>query len=214
MPHPPNLPQTAQTDERNFPRHDPKAPYGQSGHPYPKMLHREFMPEDVEPWQAANVRQDKFSGPYYDSRHPRPRRVLPNGKVIPGDPTEVKATQDLIDAGYAQSLGEPVICRSAKDEEDIRVILGLPSMEEEAKAMSVKDLVKDTTQEELQRLRKQNEELEALLERNTELNRKIKDARSERVEMKQEAKEEKQKPVAPKKRGRPRKIVPLEELEK
>ena len=70
MAHPPNIPLTPQTDERNFPRHDPAAPIGRSGHPYPKQLTREFLPEDVEPWRAKNVRYDRHGNPpdYFDKR--------------------------------------------------------------------------------------------------------------------------------------------------
>ena len=38
--------------------------------------HREFMPEDVEPWQQANRRYDKQNGEFWEIRCPKPRKVL------------------------------------------------------------------------------------------------------------------------------------------
>ena len=76
-------------------------------------------------------------------------------------------------------------CRDGKEEEEIRKILDLPSIEEEKKAASVTTLVQgDNTEAELQRLRRQNEELEAQLERNVALNKKIREEREERAELK------------------------------
>ncbi len=185
MAHPPNIPLTPQTDERNFPVWDAKAGFGRSGHPYPKMLTREFMPEDVESWQQANRRYDKQNGEFWETRCPRSRKVLPNGKVIPGDPVPIKSNQDLLDAGFADTIGQDVICKTEKEEAEIRLLLGLPTIEEEKKASSVTRLMQnDGTEAELQRLREKNEELEALLERNVALNTKIKAEQATRAKMK------------------------------
>ena len=206
MGHPSNIPLTPQTDERSFPTWDAKATYGRSGHPYPKMLSREFMPEDVEPWQQANKRHDKVNGDYWENRCPKARKVLANGKVVPGDLVPLLSNQDMVDAGYTDTVGLPVTCRDAKEEEEIRKILGLPSIEEEKKASSVSALVQsDNTEAELQRLRRQNEELEAQLERNVALNKKIREEREERVELKAAVKPKaKPAPEPVKKRGRPK----------
>ena len=117
MGHPSNIPLTPQTDERSFPAWDAKATYGRSGHPYPKMLSREFMPEDVEPWQQANKRHDKLNGDYWENRCPKARKVLANGKVVPGDLVPLLSNQDMVDAGiyrYGWSAGDLPGCQGGR----------------------------------------------------------------------------------------------------
>ncbi len=99
MPHPPNIPLTRQTDDRNFPVHDPGAPWGQSGHPYPKCINREFTEEDIEPWKRQHVQYDAGTrAEYFNARRPQPQRVLSSGKTVPGQLVPVLVTQEMIDA--------------------------------------------------------------------------------------------------------------------
>src|SRR5215831_1439721 len=110
MAHPPNIPLVPQTNEQNFPRHDPKATWGHSGHGWPRMLCREFLPEDVDLWLNSHVQSDKS----YHIRCPRPRRVLTTGKVVPGERVPIKVVQELVDAGYADTIGDDLLCQDAK----------------------------------------------------------------------------------------------------
>ncbi len=175
MPHPPNIPLTRQTDDRNFPQHDPAAPWGQSGHAYPKRMNREFMPEDVEPWKKQHVQYDAQSrSEYYYDRCPQPQRVMTSGKVVKGQLVPVIVTQEMIDClQLTQSVGEELVVNNAEEETKARGFLG--QVEEEITPASVTALVqKDKTEAELERMKRQNAELEAELERHVQLTQKIK----------------------------------------
>ncbi len=202
MPHPPNIPLTRQTDDRNFPQHDPGAPWGQSGHPYPKRINREFMPEDVEPWKKSHVQYDAQSRmEYFYDRCPQPQRVLSSGKVVKGQLVPVIVTQEMIDyLQLTQNVGEELVVNSAEEEAKAKGFLG--QEEEEIAPASVTALVqKDNTESEVERLKRQNAELEAELERNVELTRKVKAEQEARAAVKTETAE-----TAPvkKKGGRPK----------
>jgi hypothetical protein len=185
MPHPPNIPLTRQTDDRNFPQHDPEAPWGQSGHPYPKRINREFMPEDVEPWRERHVQFDTASQKkYYNERCPQPRRVLTSGKIIPGQMVPVIVTQEMIDyLQLTQNVGDELEVKSAEEEVKAKGFLG----HEDPAPVSVTALVQeDKTESQVERLKRQNAELEAELERNIELTQKIKDQRDARASLSEE----------------------------
>ncbi len=180
MPHPPNIPHTRQTDDRNFPQHDPAAPWGQSGHPYPKRINREFMPEDVEPWKKSHVQYDAQSrAEYYYDRCPQPQRVLSSGKIVKGQLVPVIVTQEMIDyLQLTQNVGEELVVNNAEEEAKARGFLG---QEEEVAPASVTALVqKDKTEAEVEQLKRKNAELEAELERNVQLTLKIKAEQLER----------------------------------
>lgn len=107
--HPPQIPLTPQTDPRNFPVWDAKAPPGHSGHPYPKMLTRRFTAEDRAEWLKSNAQWDQhLRQEYYLDRVPRI-----------GDPYPVAATPALVDLGYSNRVGGEVICASAEDEKAV-----------------------------------------------------------------------------------------------
>jgi hypothetical protein len=115
MGHPPQIPLTPQTNELNFPRHDPKAAPGHSGHPYPKMLTRPFTKEDREVWLQRNMQTDPTTRQhYYNERVPKL-----------GDPIPLTATQELVDAGLANRVGEDVIADDEGDEKLIYQTLGI-----------------------------------------------------------------------------------------
>jgi hypothetical protein len=113
MGHGPQIPQTPQTDERNFPYWKQNAPPGQSGHGYPKMLVKPCSKEDREAWLAKNKQIDPTTRQeFYVERVPRLR-----------DPVPVEATQDVVDAGFAANVGEPVIVLDAENEEEVCALL-------------------------------------------------------------------------------------------
>jgi hypothetical protein len=115
MTHPPQIPLTPQTDERNFPRWQENAPPGQSGHAYPKMLTRPCTREDREQWLATNKRIDANTRQeYYDNVAPRV-----------GSPIPIIVTQEMVDDGLAQLAGEPVVVNDKEEEARVRAFLGL-----------------------------------------------------------------------------------------
>lgn len=109
----PNIPLTPQTNPGAYPQWDPKAPPGRSGHPWPKMLTRTFTVADREEWQAKHR---KFEGgqPTYTEKCPRV------GSLVP-----VTATQEIVDRGWADFIGQDVIAGSEAEEKDLLVLLGL-----------------------------------------------------------------------------------------
>jgi len=152
MPHPPQIPLTPQTNEANFPRHNPLAPPGHSGHPYPKMLTRPFTKDDRDIWLERNVRVDMNTNKrYYDDRVP---------KI--GDPVPIVATQDLVDAGLAQFVGDPVVVQDAGDEQSVYETLGIEPMQAKPAVISVPIAAPLTPYGE--ELRAENERLRKLLE--------------------------------------------------
>ena len=127
MPHPPQIPLTPQTDERNFPHWDKDAQAGRSGYAYPKMLTRSFTKDDRDIWLERNVRVDMNTNKrYYDDRVPKL-----------GDPVPIVATQDLVDAGLAGTVGEPVVADDAGDEKLILGVLGIGPVEAAPAVISV-----------------------------------------------------------------------------
>lgn len=124
--HPANIPQTPQTDERNFPRWEPKAAPGRSGHGYPKMLTRQFTKDDREPWREQHKRFDSVRGEYWEERCP---------KV--GDDVPVVATIELVDAGYANVIGEAVIAANEDEEQAIFEMIGERAPVPPAAAVSI-----------------------------------------------------------------------------
>lgn len=157
MGHGAQIPQTPQTDERNFPRHDPHAPPGQSGHPYPRMLTRPCTKQDQEEWIEKNRQIDRNTREEYWTEQ-RPRI----GAQIP-----YLATQDLVDAGFAKTPGEPVIIESQADEELIFQTLGIEKPRPAPRATSVSELVDDDS--EASRLEAENRRLEEALNKNRRL---------------------------------------------
>jgi hypothetical protein len=123
MPHPSNIPLTPQTDDRFFPKwQGTDAPYGESGCRYPKMLTRECTSVDREEWLKRNKRRDNVSGnEYYED-------VAPSvGALIP-----VVATAELVNAGLAKIVGEPVIAKDREHEVEVVAKLGLAPVQTKA----------------------------------------------------------------------------------
>jgi hypothetical protein len=115
MPHPPQIPLTPQTDERNFPRWAADAPPGKSGHPYPKMLTRPCTKEDRVEWREKNRRVDQHTRQeYYEGVAP-----------VLHSPIPVLATIEMVDEGLAPLANEPVIVKDAAEEQRILEFLGL-----------------------------------------------------------------------------------------
>ena len=114
MPHPPQIPLTPQTDERNFPRWEAKAGPGKSGHPYPKMLTKTCTQDDRDRQRKKTQRMDRQDGAYWDEP---PLRV--------GAPIPLLSTQEMVDAGKADTIGEPVYVNSESEERELLVFLGL-----------------------------------------------------------------------------------------
>lgn len=159
MGHPPQIPLTPQTDERNFPRHQYNAPVGQSGCIYPKMLTRLFTKDEVKPWEEKHVQYDKTTREqFFIERRP---------KV--GDPVPVLATQELVNEGLVPLAGEPVICRDAEHEKSIRRALGLAP--EEAPIPSISIPIRGMSEE--QRLIAENDVLQKLIAQNEALQNRI-----------------------------------------
>lgn len=137
--HPPQIPLTPQTNEAMFPRHDPAAPPGFSGHAYPKMLVKECKEEDRALWLEKNRQIDQPTRQEFYIDRPPKVGVMVKRKVkgalisvyVPGDPIPITATEELVDSGFARVIGEPVIAGNAEDEEMIYEILGIemPSAE-------------------------------------------------------------------------------------
>lgn len=116
MPHPPQIPLTSQTDERNFPRWEGEdAPPGKSGHRYPKMLTRPCTKEDRAKWVDEHRRVDRITRDEY-WEEPSPRV----GSQIP-----MISTQDMVDEGLAKVAGEPIIVNDKEEEIRVRAFLGV-----------------------------------------------------------------------------------------
>ncbi len=115
MPHPANIPLTPQTNEANFPRWQDKAPPGESGAHYPKMLTRLCTSEDRDEWIKRNRRRDQNTGQDYFEY------VAP----LVGSPIPVVATAELVNAGLVKNVGEPVIVRDKDHEAEIVAKMGL-----------------------------------------------------------------------------------------
>ena len=115
MPHPPQIPLTPQTDERNFPRWEgEKAPPGRPGARYPKMLTRSCTREDRDEWVRSHRRVDQNTRQeYWEDTPPRVNSQIP-----------ILSTQDMVDEGLADVANEPIIVGSAEEEERVRVFLG------------------------------------------------------------------------------------------
>lgn len=171
MGHPKQIPLTPTTDPDSFPKWEENAPPGRSGHPYPKMLTREFLESDVEEWRRNNVKTDDPSGkPYFIERIPRLRgKKRIKGKIIdvPGDSIPILASDELVEAGYANLVGEPVIVRSAEEEVKVRAMLGLPSEEEQTAEAIVVPLTRSSP--ELAAIEDENKRLRAALEERAKL---------------------------------------------
>jgi hypothetical protein len=125
--HPFNIPAMATTDEKNFPVHNPKAPPGQSGHPYPKMLIQRFTTAMRAAWLDRYRRIDQNTRQeYWEERVPKL-----------GDPVPLLATQDCLDAGFGTNLDQPLIANSAEEEELIYDTLGIEPMAPPASSVSI-----------------------------------------------------------------------------
>jgi hypothetical protein len=106
MQHPPQIPLTPQTDPRNFPAHDPNAPPGKSGHPYPKMLTRPFTERDREQWLKLNGRREPGTTElWYAERPPEVDSSVP-----------ILTTREMVTAGLAPLANEPVIANDCDEE--------------------------------------------------------------------------------------------------
>lgn len=115
MSHGPQIALTPQTDERNFPKWQLNAPAGKSGHAYPKMLTRLCTKQDRDEWIEKNRKIDRTTREeYWDERPPRV-----------GSPIPVLATDELVDAGLADVMGDPVTVQSAADEVKVKAMLGI-----------------------------------------------------------------------------------------
>jgi hypothetical protein len=137
--HPPQIPLTPQTNEQMFPRHDPAAPPGFSGHAYPKMLVKECTEADQDEWLDKHRQIDQNTRlEFFADRVPRIATVVKRkvkgavtSLIVPGDTIPVLATQELVEAGFARVVGEPVVADNGEDEELIYEMLGIemPSAE-------------------------------------------------------------------------------------
>ncbi len=118
MPHPPQIPLTPQTDERNFPRWQENAPPGKSGHPYPKMLTRICTREDRDAWVEKNRRVDRVTREdYWEDTPPRVGALIP-----------IMVSSDLVNAGLCQLANVPLVVNDKEEEARVRAFLGLESM--------------------------------------------------------------------------------------
>ena len=127
MPHPPQIPLTPQTDERNFPRWAHDAPPGKSGHPYPKMLTRTCTKEDRIEWREKNRRVDQHTRQeYYEGVAPPLHAPIP-----------VLSTVEMVDEGLAPLANEPVIVKDASEERRIMEFLGLMEPEEPPQTVAI-----------------------------------------------------------------------------
>ena len=191
MGHPPNIPLMPSTNELNFPRWAVDAPPGKSGHPYPHMLTREFLPEHKEAWVEEHKQYDEQKNKYFWSeRCPRARVVRKNGMIIPGDQVPILSNQDLVDQGFAVRLNEPVVVKSLEEEIEVCEILGIPTPHRDKKTGHVQTVEISMQSQELELLREQNALLQS---RNAELEaetvRSVQEtaARKERAEAKKVA---------------------------
>lgn len=127
MPHPPQIPLTPQTDERNFPRWEKDAPRGHSGHSYPKMLTRPATSEDRASWIEKNKRFDANTRmEYWEDAPPRINAPIPR-----------LSTQDMVDAGLARLANQPIVVQDAAEEQRVMEFLGLAEPNEPARNVSI-----------------------------------------------------------------------------
>jgi len=118
------------------------------------MLVRPFTKEDREPWQQRYRQTDPIMGrEFYLERCP---------KV--GDMVPVETTQELVDAGFAETLRLPVICKNAEDEREVKKLLGLDVTQPTAEAVII-----PFAESPIEKLKRENAELEALLAKNNQL---------------------------------------------
>ena len=133
MPHPPQIPLTPQTDERNFPRWRDDAEPGQSGAKYPKMLTRPVTEEDTEEWIRKNRRLDMTTRmEYWESVAPQVGGRIP-----------LLSTQKMVAEGLQRVAGEPIIVNNPEHEAEVRAFLGL-DVKTSPKAESVSIPIADT----------------------------------------------------------------------
>lgn len=128
MPHPPQIPLTPQTDERNFPRWEgEKAPPGRPGARYPKMLTRITTRDDRDDWVQRHRRVDQNTRQeYWEEAPPRLNAPIP-----------IMSTSDMVDEGLAEVANQPIIVQSAEEEERILVFLGLANPPQAAQSMTI-----------------------------------------------------------------------------
>ncbi len=127
MPHPPQIPLTPQTDERNFPRWEKDAHPGKSGSYYPKMLTRLCTREDRDEWKEKNRRIDQNTRQeYFEGIAPRLNSPIP-----------MLTTQEMVEEGLCHVANEPVIAQDKEDEARIRAFLGLDKPMQVAPTVSI-----------------------------------------------------------------------------
>ena len=127
MPHPPQIPLTPQTDERNFPRWEANAPPGKSGHGYPKMLTKPCTKDDRSAWIEKNRRIDRVAREEYWEE--APPRV--------GAPIPMMSTQDMVDEGLCLLANQPIVVNDKEEEIRVRAFLGIVEGAPVAKAVSI-----------------------------------------------------------------------------
>ena len=156
MGHPKQIPLLPQTDPDNFPKWEAGAPPGKSGHGYPKMLVRPFTADDRQPWLDRNKQTDPvFGREFYLERCP---------KV--GDMVPVETTQELVDAGFTETIRQPVICKTAEDEREIKRILGIAIAVPVAEAVVIPFADPESA---VEKLKRENAELTKLIAENKRL---------------------------------------------
>lgn len=169
----PNIPLTPQTNPGAYPQWDPKAPPGRSGHPWPKLLTRVFTIADRDEWQAKH-RKFENGQPTYSERCPRVGAIVP-----------VTATQEIVDKGFADYVGQDLIANSEAEEKDLLVLLGLDKPAAPAPVFTVEAKAPTAI------LEAENAQLRALLEEKQKLEAALAEKPAEAT--------------AAKKRGRPKK---------
>ena len=186
MGHPKQIPLLPQTDPDNFPKWEAGAPPGKSGHGYPKMLVRPFTADDRQPWLDRNKQTDPvFGREFYLERCP---------KV--GDMVPVETTQDLVDAGFTETIRQPVICKTAEDEREIKRILGIAIAVPVAEAVVIPFADPESA---VEKLKRENAELTKLIAENKRMKAELAGEEPETEEAaapKQPRRRRKRRPVA------------------
>jgi hypothetical protein len=152
-----NIPLTPDTDGSKFPRWE----YIE----YPKMLVRKATKEDVEEWRKRRAIDDSHALPAPPCVEKGKESIVP-----------ILATIDHVMAGFAHAVGTPLIMQTAEQEQEffgvyppepktIDVPLAPPAVGELVQSVPVPvgKLVHPAQESELDRVKRENAQLEALI---------------------------------------------------
>ena len=145
------IPLTPQTEPKNYPVWEDKAPPGKSGHGYPRMITRPFTEKDRDEWLRLNRKVDRVTREEYFEE-----RVPYVGAQVP-----YLATAEMVNKGLCRRAGEPVVADSEAHEREILTFLGVEKADSGPPTVDVRDIVQAETATD--QLQAENDRLRELL---------------------------------------------------